>query len=163
MAEVTGKDAVKKLERDWRSMIMISHDFFHRWRIVLEEKFGQEETAGLVERFWESVGDGTAKSYLKRGKDAGNLEEIVNSFVKASLVMGENARMVKEDNEILLIHDTCPWIDSYKDFGVSGQCQSGCDRWFQTALKNISDDFAVRTESCLAAGDSNCTRRFSVK
>ncbi len=37
MTEVNS-DAIKKLERDWRSMIFISHDFFHRWRMVLEEK-----------------------------------------------------------------------------------------------------------------------------
>ena len=58
MTEVNS-EAIKKLERDWRSMIFISHDFFHRWRMVLEEKFGAEETADLVDRFWKSIGEGT--------------------------------------------------------------------------------------------------------
>jgi hypothetical protein len=156
-------DAIKKLERDWRSMISISHDFFHRWRMVLEEKFGAEETAALVDRFWESVGEGTGESYLKRGRNTEDLEQIVNAFVRASLVMGERARSAKDGNDVLLIHDACPWIGSYQDYRASGQCQAGCDKWFETALKTISQDFSVRTDSCLAAGDSTCTRRYSRK
>ena len=163
MTEATSSNNMKKPERDWRSMISISHDFFHRWRMVLEERFGTEETAALVDRFWEAVGVGTAESYLKRGKDAGDLEQIVNAFVKASLIMGENARAVKEGNDVLLIHEACPWISSFENYGAPGQCQTGCDKWFETALKNISGDFSVRTESCLAAGDSACARRYSKK
>ncbi len=162
MTEVTS-DALKKLERDWRSMIFISHDFFHRWRRVLEEKYGAEETVALVDRFWELVGEGTADSYLKRGRDTEDLEQIVNAFVRASLVMGESAKSVKDGNDVLLIHDACPWIGSYKDYGAPGQCQAGCDTWFETALKKISPDFSVQTDSCLAAGDSTCTRRYSRK
>lgn len=162
MTEVNS-DAIKKLERDWRSMIFISHDFFHRWRMVLEEKFGAEETVALVNLFWESVGEGTAQSYLKRGGDTEDLEQIVNAFVRASHVMGESAQSLKDGNDVLLIHDACPWIGSYQDYGALGQCQAGCDKWFETALKTISDSFSVRTESCLAAGESNCTRRYSRK
>lgn len=162
MIEVNS-DALKKLERDWRSMIFISHDFFHRWRIVLEEKFGAEETDALVGCFWESVGEGTAESYLKRGRDTEDLEQIVNAFVRASLVMGESARSVKDGNDVLLIHDACPWIASFKDYGAPGKCQAGCDKWFETALKIISSDFTVRTDSCMAAGENTCTRRYSKK
>lgn len=162
MQEVNS-DTLKRLEKDWRSMIYISHDFFHRWRIVLEEKFGTEETSALVNRFWELVGEGTAESYLKRGRDTGDLEQIVNAFVRASLVMGESARSQKDGNDVLLIHDDCPWIDSFKDYGAPGQCQAGCDTWFETALHRITNDFSVQTESCLAAGDSTCTRRYSRK
>ncbi|KJS48442.1 L-2-amino-thiazoline-4-carboxylic acid hydrolase [Desulfosporosinus sp. BICA1-9] len=162
MSEINA-DVIKKLERDWRSMIFISHDFFHRWRMVLEEKFGAEETVALVDRFWESVGEGTAESYLKRGRDTADLEQIVNAFVRASLVMGESAKSVKEGNDVLLIHDSCPWVGSYKDYGAPGQCQAGCDKWFETALKAISQDFTVQTDSCMAAGESTCTRRYSRK
>jgi len=154
-------EALKKMERDWRSMIFISHDFFHRWRMVLEEKFGAEETVVLVDRFWESVGEGTAESYLKRGRDTADLEQIVNAFVRASLVMGESARSAKDGNDVLLIHDACPWIGSFKDYGAPGQCQTGCDKWFETALKTISNEFSVLTDSCLASGESTCTRRYS--
>lgn len=159
MADSSNNDD-KRMEQNWRSMIFISHDFFHRWRMVLAEKFGAQETAVLVERFWEAVGQGTGESYLKRGKDPQDLEQMVKFFVRASLVMGEKARWVKRGNDVLLIHDACPWIDSFKDFGAPGQCQAGCDKWFETALKTVSEDFSVQTESCMAVGDGNCTRRF---
>lgn len=163
MAVVDESAVVKKLERDWRSMIFISHDFFHRWRMVVEERLGEEETTALIERFWEVVGEGTAESYLKRGKDVTDLEQIVNYFVRASLVMGESARAVKEGNDVLLIHDACPWIDSFRDYGAPGKCQAGCDKWFESALRKITSDFSVQTEGCLAAGDSGCIRRYSKK
>lgn len=151
----------KKLQRDWRSMISISHDFFHRWRQVVEEKYGLEESMNLADRFWELVGDSTADSYLKRGKDTNDLEQIVDAFVKASLVMGESARMARNGDDFLLIHDACPWVDSFINYGAPGQCTAGCDSWFKRALKKISGDYSVRTECYIPAGGSTCTRRFS--
>lgn len=163
MADLGKSSEVTKLQRDWRSMIFISHDFFHRWRQAVEENFGVEESMNLANRFWELVGESTADSYLKRGKDVNDLAQIVDAFVRASLVMGESARMAKDGDDVLLIHDACPWIDSFKDYGVPGKCQAGCDKWFETALTKISRDFEVQTEGCLAAGDSNCIRRYSRK
>lgn len=154
-------DDLKRLEKDWRSMIFIAHDFFHRWRQVVEEKYGADEGAALVNRFWELVGIGTGEVYLKRGKGTDSLAEIVKAMVRASLVMGESARMEQSGEDYLLIHDSCPWIDSFRDYGAPGQCQAGCDRWFETAVKIISPKISVKTESCLAAGQSTCTRRFS--
>jgi len=158
MAEVN-KDA-KKLERDWSSMILISHDFFHRWRQAVEEKYGAEESNNLANRFWELVGESTANSYLMRGKDTNDLEQIVKAFVNASLVMGESARMAKDGDDVLLIHDACPWIDSFKNTGAPGQCIEGCDKWFESAITKISDNFSVQTEGHIAAGADTCTRRF---
>lgn len=153
----------KKLERDWRSMIFISHDFFHRWRQVLEQKYGAEESMKLANSFWELVGESTADSYLNRGKDTNNLDQIVDAFVKASLVMGESARMAKDGDDVLLIHDACPWVDSFKNYGAPGQCTAGCDEWFKSAIKKISDDFSVKTECYIPLGGKTCTRRFSRK
>ncbi|MDT3701410.1 MAG: L-2-amino-thiazoline-4-carboxylic acid hydrolase [Thermincola sp.] len=153
-------DALKKLERDWRSMIFISHDFFHRWRLVLAEKYGQAEADDLVVSFWESVGVGTGEAYLKKGRDPENMHDIVEASVRASLVMGESAKLVQDGDDYLLVHDKCPWIDSFKEYGAPGKCQAGCDKWFEAALRTISPKFAVKTESCLASGDSTCTRRY---
>lgn len=161
MAEMSS-DA-RKLERDWRSMISISHDFFHRWRKVVEERLGPEESMKLADSFWESVGESTANSYLNRGKDTNDLDQIVDAFVKASLVMGESARMAKDGDDVLLIHDACPWVDSFKNYGAPGQCTAGCDKWFEGALKKISDNFSVKTECYIPAGGQTCTRRFSRK
>ncbi|MBI2313808.1 MAG: L-2-amino-thiazoline-4-carboxylic acid hydrolase [Betaproteobacteria bacterium] len=161
LQEGVGNDAIKRLEKDWHSMIFISHDFFHCWRKAVEEKYGTTEAAELAERFWELVGEGTGNSFLKRGRDAGSLEQIVGAMERASQVMGETARVVRDRQDVLLIHDACPWIGSFKSYGAPGRCQSGCDRWFQKSLKTITPDFVVVTESCLASGDASCTRRFS--
>ena len=155
-------DDLKRLEKDWRSMIFIAHDFFHRWRQVVEEKYGTDEAAVLVNRFWELVGVGTGEAYLKRGKGTDDLAAIVKAMVRASLVMGESAKMEQSGEDYLLIHDSCPWIDSSKDYGAPGQCQAGCDQWFETAIKTISPKIGVKTESCLAAGQNTCTRRYSI-
>ena len=157
----SSEEAYKRLERDWRSMIFIAHDFFHRWRQVVEEKYGVEEAEGLIIRFWELVGEGTGESYLKRGRDTENLEQVVKAMLRASEVMGEQVRMAVDGNDYLLIHDACPWIDSFKDYRAPGQCQAGCDHWFGTAIKVVSPNLSVRTESCLAAGENACVRRYS--
>ncbi len=141
-------------------MIFIAHDFFHCWRKTVEEKLGTEVTSDLVLRFWELVGQGTGDSYLKRGRDPGDLEQVVKAMVRASQVMGESAAMVRDGDDYLLVHETCPWIDSFKNYGAPGQCQAGCDRWFESAVAAISADIAVGTESCLAAGDQTCRRRY---
>lgn len=154
---------IGKLEKEWRSMIVISHDIFHCWRQVVEERLGSEAASELVNRFWELVGQGTGKAYLKRGRDTGDLEQIVGAMVRVSKTMGEKARMAQDGDDYLLIHDTCPWIDSFRDYGAEGQCQAGCDRWFVKSIETISPELTVKTESCLAAGDSNCTRRYSKK
>lgn len=162
MCEESSK-VLKKMEKEWRSMIIISHDIFHCWRQVVEERLGSEEAAELVNQFWELVGQGTGNAYLKRGRDTKDLEQIVGAMVRVSQTMGENARMAKDGNDYLLIHDACPWIDSFRDSGAEGQCQAGCDRWFVKSTETISPEFTVKTKSCLAAGDSTCTRRYSKK
>ncbi|MDT3698674.1 MAG: L-2-amino-thiazoline-4-carboxylic acid hydrolase [Thermincola sp.] len=162
MSENVDKTSIRQ-EKEWRSMIVISHDIFHCWRQVVEEKLGPKEAVELVDRFWERVGEGTGKAYLNRGRDTGDLEQIVGAMVRVSQTMGEKARMIKEGNDYLLIHDACPWIDSFRDYGAADQCQAGCDRWFVKSTETISPQFTVMTESCLAAGDKNCTRRYSKK
>ena len=51
------------------------------------------------------------------------------AWLRASEVMGEQVRMAADGDDYLLIHDACPWIESYKDYGAPGQCQAGCDHW----------------------------------
>lgn len=154
------KESAKML-RNWKGMIFISHDFFHRWRQTVEETVGQQDARKLVERFWELVGQGTAEAYLKKNKDPNDVEEVVQALARASEVMGETVRVEKDGEAVLLIHDACPWIDSFRDYGAPGQCQAGCDRWFGATAEGISSRLRVETASCLAAGDKTCTRRFT--
>lgn len=58
--------------------------------MVLEEKFGAKETVALANRFWESIGGGTAKKFLECFGKTEDLEQIVNTLLRASRVMGES-------------------------------------------------------------------------
>ncbi|AGL00632.1 L-2-amino-thiazoline-4-carboxylic acid hydrolase [Desulfoscipio gibsoniae] len=150
-----------KLQRNWKNMILISHGFFHCWRQTVEETIGQQEAKKLVQRFWELVGQGTAEAYLKKNRDPDSVEDVVQAFARASEVMGETVRVEKDGEAVLLVHDACPWIDSYRDYGSPGQCQLGCDRWFGAAVEGISPRLRVETTACQAAGDQTCARRFT--
>lgn len=150
--------------RDWKTMIIVSHDFFHQWRKAVAEKYGKEEADNLTIRFWELVGENTANSYLHKGNiDAENLAQIVKGVARSSEIMGEVVEIKEDGDDIILIHTECPWIKSYEINDSAGQCQAGCDQWFKTAVTKINQRFDVNTESCLASGDSSCTRRFFVK
>lgn len=149
-------------ERDWESMIRINHDFFHCWRRAAEEKLDPAAAHDVLMRFWELVGIGTGQMYLERGGKPDNLEQIAFTMMRASHVMGESAHMALEGDASVLVHTACPWMDSFRDTGAPNQCQAGCDHWFQTTLRTISPNLRVTTESALPAGDTTCTRRFSL-
>jgi len=151
-----------KLQRNWKAMVIISHDFFHRWRQTVEETIGPQEAKKLVQRFWELVGQGTAEAYLKKKRDPDNVEDVVRALTRASEIMGGTVRVEKDGETVLLIHDACSWIDSYRDYGSPGQCQLGCDRWIGAAIEYISPRLRVETTACLAAGDQTCARRFTL-
>lgn len=150
-------------ERDWESMLNINHDFFHCWRRAAEEKLSAKDANNLVMRFWELVGTSTGEMYLQRGGKPEDVEKLAFTMMRASHVMGETAHMSLEGDTSVLVHTACPWMDSFRDTGAPNQCQAGCDHWFQTTIQTISSNLRVVTESALPAGDSTCTRRFSVK
>jgi hypothetical protein len=152
-----------RMERDWQSMIRITHDFFHSWREAVEERLGKQAADEVQMRFWEIVGVGTGKLYLERGGNPEDPEQIAYTMLRASQVMGETAHTAREGDASLLVHEACPWLDSFRERGAAGQCQAGCDNWFQATVRTISPRLQVVTESALPAGDATCTRRFSRK
>lgn len=160
----SGEDLAKRLnrtERDWQSMQRICHDFFHGWRRVVADHYGEEKARQLEVEFYGRIGNGTGAMYLQRGGNPDDLEKVVFTLVRASEVMGETAHLERDGNDVLLVHTACPWQDSFRANGVPDQCQAGCDNWFRTTAASISPLIKVVTESALPAGDRSCTRRFS--
>ncbi len=149
-------------ERDWQSMIRITHDFFHAWRKSVKDKQGEAAAMDTELAFWENVGVGTGEMYLKRGGKPEDLEQIAFTMQRASDVMGETARMEKDGRDVLVVHTACPWMDSFRAAGLPNRCGEGCDRWFQATAQTISPKVRVVTESQLPKGDATCTRRFSL-
>ena len=159
MADDTDK-LLERTSRDWQSMIRITHDFFHGWRRTVAETLGEEKAMEMELRFYERIGEGTGRMFADRGGRPEDVEKLVFSLVRASEVMGEKARMAADGNDWLLIHEACPWPDSFRAHGVPHTCQASCDRWFQTTARSVSPKLRVVTESALPAGDATCTRRF---
>lgn len=154
---------LERKERDWQAMIRITHDFFHCWREAVEEKLGKQEANEVQLRFWELVGIGTGKMYLERGGAPDDVTKVAFTMLRASEVMGETARMETTPDASLLVHEACPWMDSFRERGAANECQAGCDRWFQATVQAISPNLQVVTEAALPAGNATCTRRFTVK
>ena len=153
---------IKNLSRNWRAMILVAHDFFHCWRRAVQEEYGEEAAAALTERFWDSVGRRTGELYLTKGGVApGDVEAVVRAIARSSEMMGETVRVEQDGpDDWLLIHEGCPWIESYRQYGAPGQCVPGCHTWFAAALAVAAPGFTVTTESSLARGDAACVRRF---
>ncbi|HNQ57856.1 MAG: hypothetical protein DPW12_09890 [Rhodocyclaceae bacterium] len=154
--------ALARKERDWQSMIRITHDFFHAWRKSVKDKQGEAAAKEMELAFWENVGVGTGEMYLKRGGKPEDLEQIAFTMQRASDVMGETAHMKKDGQDVLVVHTACPWMDSFRAAGLPNQCGEGCDRWFQVAAQTISPKVRVVTESQLPRGGDTCTRRFTL-
>jgi len=152
----------KRMESSWRSMIRITHDFFHAWRKAIVDSHGETAAKDMELLFWENIGRGTGKFYLARGGKPDDTGQIAYTMKRASDIMGETAHITLDGDATLLVHTDCPWMDSYHAAGIPGQCGAGCDRWFQTTVKTISNNLIVVTESQLPNGDANCTRRFMV-
>jgi hypothetical protein len=150
------------MERDWQSMIRITHDFFHAWRKSVADSHGEPAAKDMEMRFWENIGLGTGRMYLARGGTPDDPGQIAFTMKRASDIMGETAHIAQDGDATLLVHTACPWIDSYRAAGLPNQCGAGCDHWFQTTVKTISPNLKVITESQLPRGDASCTRRFSV-
>lgn len=161
-AEAVLTKRFERAERDWQSMQRICHDFFHGWRRTVQERYGMAVAKELEMSFYEHIGVGTGQMFLDRGGKPHDLEKLVHSLVRASEVMGEAAHLTREDTDVLLVHTACPWMDSFRATGAPNQCQASCDHWFQTTAKTISPKIQVMTESALPAGDTTCTRRFSI-
>lgn len=150
----------QRLERDWKTMVIISHDFFHSWRRAVAEKYGDAEMDQLTIRFWELIGQNTAAQYKKGKINPASAEQLARAVARSSEIMGETVRVEQDGDAWLLIHDSCPWIQSYQQAGYSGKCRTGCDRWFGATVEELSPAIAVETTACLADEDKWCIRRF---
>lgn len=153
-------ESLQKLEREWKTMILIAHDFFHSWRQAVFEKYGEQAMDELTLRFWELVGKNTAAQYAKAGIDGNDMGRLALAAARSSEIMGETVRTESDGEVWLLLHDACPWIDSFRKAGLGGKCGPGCHRWFEATVEGLSPELAVETLACLADGDKQCVRRF---
>jgi len=150
------------LIKNWRGMIVVGHDFFHCWRQVLLEEVGGGKTEELVLKFWQKVANVTAQAYMHAGMvEKRDLESLVRVMARSSEIMGEKVHVERDGEDFLLVHEACPWTDSYRKYG-GGNCQPGCDCWFREVAKAVIPGCSVLTEASIPGGDRQCVRRFSL-
>lgn len=149
------------VERKWRYMIPVAHQFYIYSRKAAEELMGPEGADKFIERFWRTSGNDTARMYLELGKlDPNDLFGLVKAVARSSEIMGEDAEAKQEGNRAYVIHHDCPWPKSYKTNGLPESCQCGCDIWFQTVASTVSSRLRVRTTRSIPAGEGICVREF---
>lgn len=149
------------VERKWRYMIPISHQFYIYGRKAAEDLLGADGVEKFIERFWRISGEDTARMYLELGRlNPDDLIGLVRAICRSSEIMGEDAEAKQEGDRAYVIHHHCPWPESYKRNGLPESCQGGCDIWFQTIAASISPRIRVRTTRSIPGGEGICVREF---
>ena len=149
---------MSQAEKDLKVMWNICRDFFYKWRSVVEEEFGREKARDLVKKFWEKVGEGTAKLYKEHGVNPENLVEIAKAIARSSEIMGEKVEVLAEEDKVIVRHTSCPWFDWAKMFGLEEEDKEGCDIWFKVTVEKMNPRAKVETTKSFAAGDDFCER-----
>jgi hypothetical protein len=164
---------IRKMVRKFEMLGNIERATWYEWRQAALE-FAKEGTNPLdvILRAWEIVGHDTAKSYfpiLDKTKET-YLEDIAKCIETSSIMMGEDAKVVKSDkpNECFVRWDRCPWPEFARRYGAPMEEDVlGCDKWFQTVIKDINDVFNTRvrleTQKAIPRGDCQCLRRLWVE
>jgi len=140
------------------------------WREAALALAPELDPTELGNKMWEITGIQTGKAYLKRIDPAKPLPaQIAGSIAWSSICMGEDAKVVagKDENEVFLKHDGCPWYNWHKQLGILDEDRPGCDTWFNTAVDEINrtlgTNVKIETQESLPDGCSCCLRRIWIE
>lgn len=166
---------LKKMLSKFEALGNICRALFYEWReaAIKNAKDGVTPEQ-LVLDAWEVVGHDTAKAYfpgmdVSKGK-AHFLKQVARAIVNSSTMMGETARMEKgkDENELLVIWDRCPWPDFARRYDVDMEEDvKGCDMWFITVINDLNELFNTKvkleTLEAIPRGDGKCVRRLTIE
>lgn len=148
------------LERRWKSLVRVCHDFYFAWRKVLLDYLGADRGPEATRRFYDLVGRNTARAFREQlNLDGSDVEAVARAMARSSLIMGEEVQVCRRDDDILLIHTSCPWLEAYRRAGAEDGCLVGCDQWFHTTLAALSPALRFHTEESMVKGHGRCVRR----
>lgn len=149
-----------------KALCDITRALHFAWREAAVSSAPGVKPADIVNSFWEITAKQTAESYIKRIDPAKPLApQIARCIVWSSLVMGEDARVVKGKNnrEAFVSHKACPWFEWHKYFNLLDEDQSGCDTWFFKTVeyinKRLGASVRIETQKSLPGGAKSCVRR----
>lgn len=164
---------IRTLMTKFEALQNINRATWYEWRQAAIECARPEiKPLDLVLKAWEVVGHDTAKAYfgmLDVSKPT-FLENIAKCIVMSSTMMGENAKLVKSENEneVCVQWDRCPWPEFARRYDVPMEEDVlGCDKWFQTVIEDINQLFNTKvkleTELAIPRGDGCCFRRLTME
>ncbi len=158
------------LEQKFKALCQINRAAHFEWRATVIEMFPEADSKETVLKYWEIIGQDTAKAYLKKiDKDKPVAPQIAQAIVDSSIAMGEKARVVPGENEdeTYIEHLECPWFEWHKKFDALAEDQPGCDCWMATIVKDINEALGTKvkfeTLGSLPNGDTSCKRVFREK
>jgi hypothetical protein len=163
---------IRKLLTKFEALGNITRATWYEWRQAAIETARPEFTPlDLVLKAWEVVGHDTAKAYFG-ALDVSKptfVEDIGKCIVNSSLMMGEDAKLVKggSENEVFVQWDRCPWPEFARRYGAPMEEDVlGCDKWFTTVIEDINALFntnvRLETQKAIPRGDQCCLRRISI-
>ena len=164
---------IRTLMTKFEALQNINRATWYEWRQAAIECARPEiSPLELVLKAWEVVGHDTAKAYfgmLDVSKPS-FLEDIAKCIVMSSTMMGENAKIVKSENEneVFVQWDRCPWPEFARRYDVPMEEDVlGCDKWFQTVIEDINQLFNTKvkleTTKAIPRGDGCCVRRITME
>lgn len=170
---VDSEKEIRKLMNKFEALGNITRATWYEWREAAIECARPEfKPIDLVLKAWEVVGHDTAKAYftmLDKSKPS-FIEDIAKCIVMSSTMMGEDAKIVKgeNDNEVYVQWDRCPWPEFARRYGAPMEEDvQGCDMWFQTVIADINALFNTKvkleTVNAIPRGDRICLRRISIE
>lgn len=170
---VEPEDEMRKLMTKFEALGNITRATWYEWREAAIECARPEfKPLDLVLKAWEVVGHDTAKAYftmLDKSKPTFT-KDIAKCIVQSSTMMGEDAKIVKGENEdeIYVQWDRCPWPEFARRYGASMEEDvQGCDMWFQTVIADINALFNTKvkleTIKAIPRGDRVCLRRITIE
>jgi hypothetical protein len=119
----------------------------------------------IVLGYWEEVGLDTGKAFLRkidRSRPIG--AQIAGLATESSIAMGEDARVVDDGGAPGVRHEACPWREWHERNGCLEEDRPGCDRWWQTLTRVVSEGtgrkITCERVAALPDGDDHCLVRF---
>jgi len=154
------------LEKKFQVLCGIARAQHFAWREACRQLAPEKDTTEFVNKMWEVSAHDTGKAYLKMlDKEASLPMQIAESIVKSSITMGEDAKIIKgeNDDEYFVKHEACPWFDWHKRLGLLPEDRPGCDMWYFKTVEYMNQalgtDVKIETTKALPDGDDCCMRR----
>jgi hypothetical protein len=153
------------VEKKFQILVEICRASHFAWREAVTRCCPDVDPQTVVNEMWDITGVQTAESYLKRIDPAQDLaEQFAACIVWSSVCMGEDACVEagERPGEHRVRHDRCPWHRWHDKLGLLAEDRSGCDRWFEAAVRTVNERLGrklrFRTLSALPDGDQCCRR-----